>query len=407
MRLFILILLSSFFCMEINSENAKVSQKNDSSPHTSESHWQVSVMFRNLQNYVSQFCFGSQNSESEADMPPLEVIKQVPYNAETPDRALVSRITPTPNVYVRTNFGVPILSDDHAIEIGGAVEKPLKISIHDLRKMPQNTITAVMECAGNDRLAMRPFPEGEPWKNGALSTITWTGVPLARILEMVGVSDDAIEVLTTAADAGFRDDAEGEVRYARALPIADALHEDTLLALSMNGEPLTPDHGAPLRLVVPGWYGMASVKWITRIDLITEPFEGYFHTKRYVYDDPSGITPVDRIRVKSIITQPANDAKTSRTVDITGWAWSGYGAITRVEVKVDGESTWHEAKIGVSDSSHAWTPWSLTIPLPHSGRFVLSTRATDASGAVQPNEIVWNRLGYGNNAIRYFIIEAE
>jgi DMSO/TMAO reductase YedYZ molybdopterin-dependent catalytic subunit len=407
MRLLFLITISSFFCIGLSGENVVISQQDNSTPSNSESLLETPIKSRELQNTIRQFCLRLQNTDHDANMPPLEVIKQVPYNAETPERALVSRITPIPNAYVRTNFGVPTLSDDHVIEVGGAVKKPLKLSISDLRKMPQRTITATMECAGNDRLAMRPFPEGEPWNTGALSTMTWTGVPLATVLEMAGVSSDAIEVLTTAADTGLRDDAEGEVRYARALPLTDALRDDTLLALSMNGEPLTPDHGAPLRLVVPGWYGMASVKWITRIDLITEPFEGYFQKQRYVYENTSGNTPVDRIRVKSIITQPANGAKTSRTVDISGWAWSGFGAITRVEVKVDGESTWHEAKIGTSDSSHAWSPWSLTIPLPESGRFVLSTRATDASGAIQPNEIVWNRLGYGNNAIRYSLIEAE
>lgn len=364
MRFYLLIILCTFYCSTIICENAK-------------------------------------------ERPELEVIKYAPYNAETPERALVTPITPTPNAYVRTNFDVPKLSNDHVIEVGGAVRNPLKISIIDLKNLPQKTITATMECAGNDRLAMRPFPDGEPWRSGALSTMTWTGVPLKDVLEMAGIAPEAIEVLTTAADAGPRDDAEGEVRYARSLPIADALHEDTLLALSMNGEPLTPDHGAPVRLVVPGWYGMASVKWITRIDLITEPFEGYFQKKRYVFDDDSGISPVDRIRVKSIITQPANGGKSPRTAEISGWAWSGNGPIKRVEVKIDGESTWHDATVGTPDSPHSWTPWSLTVPLPYPGRFVLSTRATDASGAMQPNKIVWNRLGYGNNAIRYSLIEVE
>lgn len=351
----------------------------------------------------SFFCIGIKGE----DMPLLEVIKHMPFNAETPQKALISAITPTPNAYVRSNFAVPVLPEDHVIEVGGSVQKPLKLSIKDLRNMPQVTVTMTMECAGNDRLGMRPFPEGEPWDGGAVSTTTWTGVPLAKVLEMAGVSPDAVEVLTTGADAGPRDDADDEVRYARALPIKDALREETLLALAMNGEPLTQDHGAPVRLVVPGWYGMASVKWVTRIDLITKPFEGYFQKQRYVYEDSKGVTPVERIRVKSIITVPLNGAKTGRTVAISGWAWSGNGPITRVEVKIDGGNTWHEAKIGASDSPHAWTPWSITIPLPHPGRFVLSTRATDATGAIQPNEIVWNRLGYGNNAIKYSLIEAE
>jgi DMSO/TMAO reductase YedYZ molybdopterin-dependent catalytic subunit len=349
----------------------------------------------------------SKDTSSDAKAPPLEVVRQMPYNAETPGQALINRITPTANVYVRTNFDVPVLSDAHTIEVGGAVHRPLTITIDALRKMPQRTVHATMECAGNGRLGMHPLPVGEPWNNGAVSTITWTGVPLATVLAMAGVSNEAIEVLVTAADSGARDDAEGEVRFARALPIKDALREDTLLALSMNGEPLTPDHGFPVRLAVPGWYGMASVKWVTRIDVITTPFNGYFHRERYVYDGASGITPVDYMRVKSIITAPIDEARTARNINISGWAWSGYGAITRVEVAIEGGNDWHKAELGTSDSPYAWTPWSLNITLPSPGRFALRSRATDASGATQPDQIVWNRLGYGNNAIRHILINAE
>lgn len=347
----------------------------------------------------------SQNSAYDVKTPLLEVVQHVPFNAETPGQALITRITPTANVYVRTNFDVPVLSDAHSIELGGAVRCPLTITIDALRQMPQRTVYATMECAGNDRVGMLPIPAGEPWQNGAVSTITWTGVPLAAVLEMAGVSNEAVEVLVTAADAGTRDDAE--VRFARALPIKDALREDTLLALSMNGEPLTPEHGFPVRLAVPGWYGMASVKWVTRIDAITTPFNGYFHSKRYVFDDASGITPVDYMRVKSIITAPVDRAQTTRTINISGWAWSGYGAITSVEVAIEGGNDWHKAVLGTSDSQHAWTPWSLNIALPHPGRYVLRSRATDASGATQPDQIGWNRLGYGNNAIRHILINAN
>jgi DMSO/TMAO reductase YedYZ molybdopterin-dependent catalytic subunit len=276
-----------------------------------------------------------------------------------------------------------------------------------LKKMPQHTVHATMECAGNDRLGMIPLPAGEPWEHGAVSTLSWTGVPLAAVLKMAGVKEDAVEVLFTAADAGPREDAEGEVRFARALPIKVALHEDVLLALAMNGEPLTPDHGFPVRLAVPGWYGMASVKWVTKIEVITTPFDGYFHRERYVYDDSSGITPVTHTLVKSMITEPANRAQTARKIKISGWAWSGNGAITKVELAIEGGEEWYPATVGTPDSLYAWTPWSIEITLPHSGRFVLRSRATDASRATQPEQIVWNRLGYGNNAIRHVVITAE
>lgn len=349
-----------------------------------------------------QFFHGLQDSEH-----PLDMVKDSPYNAETPEKACVFGITPSSNAYIRSNFEVPLLSKEHSIEVGGAVLKPLKLSIKDLQNMPQRTLTATMECAGNDRLTMRPLPDGEPWKGGAVATLTWTGVPLVKVLEMAGVSAEAIEVLTTGADSGLREDAQGEVRYARALPLKHALHEDVLLAWSMNGELLNSAHGAPLRLIVPGWYGMASVKWVTRIDLLTTPFAGYFHKQRYVYEDKNGTSPVERMRVKSIITHPLNDAILSEKIEITGFAWSGDGPITRVEVKVDGGNVWHEARLGQSGSPYAWTPWSFTIPVKYAGRLVFSTRATDASGATQPDEIIWNQHGYGNNAIRYVAINVK
>lgn len=321
-------------------------------------------------------------------------------------------VTPAPSAYVRTNFGVPTLPADHTIVVDGAVERTLTLSVEALRARPQHTVRATMECAGNDRLDMRPLPVGEPWQHGAVSTLEWSGVSLASLLREAGVQADALEVLVTGADAGPREDAVGDeavhgVRFARALPLADALRPETLLALAMNGAPLTPDHGAPVRLAVPGWYGMASVKWVTRITVRTAPFTGYFQQQRYVYDDGTSVTPVQRMRVKSVITAPVEGAVTARTVTVTGWAWSGDGAITRVEVGLDGGNDWREATLGTPVSAEAWTPWSCTLALPRVGRFVLRSRATDASGATQPDQIVWNRLGYGNNAVRQVVITAE
>lgn len=335
----------------------------------------------------------------------LHVIRHEPYNAETPEPQLVHAITPIANAYVRTNFDVPRLSDDHTIEIGGAVSTPYSLGVAALRAMPQHTVIATMECAGNDRLDMRPLPVGEPWQSGALSTLSWTGVRLADVLRAAGVVSDAFEVVVYAADRGPRDDAEGLVQFARSLPIADAMRDETLLALHMNGAPLSPDHGAPVRLAVPGWYGMASVKWVTRIDVVREAFTGYFQTQRYVFDEPSGITPVDRLRVKSIITSPAERSACARRVRVEGWAWSGFGEITRVEVAIDGATPWHAATLGVATSSTAWTPWHIDLELPRRGRIVLRSRATDSSGATQPDRITWNRLGYGNNAIRQTMVD--
>lgn len=337
---------------------------------------------------------------------PLDVIRQDPYNAETPANALHEAMTPAENAYVRTNFGIPSLTDDHVIEVMGAVERPMSISVAQLKQMTQHAVTATMECAGNDRLGMHPLPVGEPWRHGALSTLSWTGVPLADVLSMAGVQADGIEVLLTAADSGHRDDADGEVRFARSLPLADAMRRETLLALTMNGAPLAAEHGAPVRLAVPGWYGMASVKWVTRIEVLRTPFVGYFQRQRYVFDIDGDISPVDRMRVKSIISSPADGSQCSRSVRVSGWAWSGHGTITRVDLGLDGGDHWMPATLGVAESVHAWTPWHIDLELPRVGRFVLRSRATDSSGAVQPDRIVWNRLGYGNNAIRHIVIDA-
>jgi DMSO/TMAO reductase YedYZ molybdopterin-dependent catalytic subunit len=342
-----------------------------------------------------------------SDAAPLDVIRRDPFNAESPADALQHAVTPTPQAYVRTNFGVPVVSETHVIKIGGAVTNPIALSLDQLRGLPQRTVVATMECAGNDRLGMSPLPVGEPWRHGALSTVSWTGVSLADVLKLAGADADVVEVLVSAADAGVRDDAEGTVRFARALPLADAQRPETLLALQMNGAPLTPDHGAPVRLAVPGWYGMASVKWVTHIDLLRERYQGYFQRQRYVYDEPGGVSPVTRMRVKSIIQTPTEGAVCERRVTVSGWAWSGDGRIARVEVGVDGGDQWQDAELGTPASAHAWTPWQLALELPRSGRFVLRSRATDATGAVQPDAIVWNRLGYGNNAIRHVVIEVR
>lgn len=337
----------------------------------------------------------------------LEVIRRDPYNAESPPSALHSATTTTESSYVRTNFGVPALTGEHDIVIHGAVERECRLTVAQLEDLPQRSLSATMECAGNDRLGMQPLPVGEPWRHGALSTITWSGVALSDVLRLVTPRSDVVEVLFTAADAGPRDDAEGEVRFARSLPIAQAMRPETLIALRMNGAPLTADHGAPVRLAVPGWYGMASVKWLTHIELLRTPYTGYFQRKRYVYESALGVEPVTRMRVKSIITTPSNGTTCGRSIDVSGWAWSGDGAIAHVAVGLDGGEQWQSATLGVPASAHAWTPFHTTIEVPRGGRFVLRSRATDTSGAAQPDVIVWNRLGYGNNAVRHVVIDVD
>jgi len=255
-------------------------------------------------------------------------------------------------------------------------------------------------------LAMDPVPEGEPWRYGAVSTTRWRGVPLRVLLEQAGVKPEAVELLATGADHGPRDDVAGEVTFARSLPLGVAMGGDVLVATHMDGVPLTAAHGAPVRLVVPGWYGMASVKWLVSLEVLTAPYTGYFQVRRYVYERVGGVEPVREALVKSMITSPGDGDTAHVGADglllVRGWAWSGAGPVARVEVGVNG--VWHEAHVGRADSRWAWAPFEARVVCAP-GEVVLSSRATDATGAVQPERIVWNRLGYGNHAVRTVTVQ--
>jgi DMSO/TMAO reductase YedYZ molybdopterin-dependent catalytic subunit len=341
----------------------------------------------------------------------LDLVRHAPFNAETPAAALAAALTPTSEIFVRSNFAVPTLSgDSHRVAIAGAVGRELDISVGELRSMRKSCrdIVVTLECAGNSRLHLCPLPAGELWSNGALSTSRWTGYPLRRLLESARVDEQAVEILVEGADSGITTDGT-TAGFSRSLPIAEAMRDDVLLAFDVNDEPLTAAHGAPLRLIVPGWYGMASVKWVTRISALTHYFDGYFQKQRYVYEEKGRTTvPVTRMRVKSIIVSPADGETIGRgSMEIAGWAWSGNGPIVRVEVAVDEGSGWREAQLHEPSSEHAWVRWTLQSEAGQPGRHVLRSRATDAAGNSQPHAISWNRLGYGNNAVRPVVFTTE
>ncbi len=327
----------------------------------------------------------------------LDVVRAHPLCAETPLALLQQPVTPAPSVYVRSNFATPVAHADWSIVISGDVAHVTRVTLDALAAMPQHELLMTMECAGNGRLGMDPVPGGEPWQYGAVSTTRWRGVSLAMLLAQAVPARTAVEVLACGADAGPRDDATGIVRFERALPLEVAMHPDTLVATHMDGDPLTADHGAPVRLVVPNWYGMASVKWLAGVQLLSAPYTGYFQHKRYVYDVDGIVRPVSRALVKSMIVSPMPQQTTTPQGTVRGWAWSGSGAITHVDVAVN--SRWHRATLSAPASPYAWTPFSLEVELP-TGDVMLRSRATDATGATQPEAIVWNRLGYGNNAVR-------
>ena len=330
------------------------------------------------------------------------LIRHEPLNAEVRPEALRTPLTSNRHFFIRSNFSCPSsLIRDPAVRIEGAVGHPRGWSLRELRERPQRTVTVTTDCAGNGRTGLHPTPLGEPWRHGAVSTAEWTGVPLAELLHEAGLDVGVLEILACGRDRGVRD-GDREIDFARSLPVGKAQDPDTLVALEMNGEPIPKEHGAPVRLIVPGWYGMASVKWLFRIVALTDPFTGYFQFDRYRYEFEDGTAePVTTIRPRSMVTHPGNDSRLPyEEVQIRGWAWSGSGPVTRVEVAVGGGDDWEEAHLGESASPYSWRPWTFDWKPTERGLFVLRSRATDASGAVQPDRARWNRHGYGNNAIR-------
>ncbi len=346
----------------------------------------------------------------------LQMINPAPYNAEARPEALAGEITPTQLHYVRSNFAVP--THDGTLEVGGAVENPTTLTIDDLRAMPRCERAVTLECAGNGRLDMRPLPIGEPWGDYAVSTARWTGALLHDVLEQAHPASDGVDVRFQGADHGayhlkpiLAETDRDNLAFERALPLAHAADPaaEILIAYAMNGEPLGLDHGAPFRLVVPYWYAVASVKWLKRIDVLTEPFSGEFQTGHYMYEWPDRPhEAVSLMRVRARITDPAPGSTISRgTHAVRGKAWSGTGPVTRVEVSLTGEGDWLPARVEPPRGPYHWQDWSFDWSAGDVGRHTLRARATDAAGRTQPEVAPWNRLGYGNNAVEVIYIDVS
>jgi DMSO/TMAO reductase YedYZ molybdopterin-dependent catalytic subunit len=264
-------------------------------------------------------------------------------------------------------------------------------------------LPVTLECAGNGRARLHPRPVSQPWLVEAVGTAEWTGTPLAPLLRSAGLDESTVDVVFTGADHGVERGVAQD--YQRGLPLAEAVREEVLLAYEMNGTPLPVQHGSPVRLVVPGWYGMAHVKWLRRITALTEPFDGFqnavaYRLKRDV-DDPG--VPVTRIQPRALMIPPGYPDFMSRSRflgvgshEITGRAWSGQGAITRVELSVDGGQSWVDASVDPAIGPWAWCRWRTQWTVDSPGRYELLARATDATGAVQPVEAPWNTQGMAN-----------
>jgi DMSO/TMAO reductase YedYZ molybdopterin-dependent catalytic subunit len=325
-------------------------------------------------------------------------------NHALPLEALRYPITPAGLHYLLTHYDIPpVEPDEFALEIDGAVERPLSLGLEELKRRDRVALPVTFECAGNGRARLSPRPLSQPWLTEAVGTAEWAGTPLAPLLAEAGVRPGAVEALFTGLDHGF--EAGVAQAYERALPVIET--ENALLAFEMNGEPLPPQHGFPLRLVVPGWYGMANVKWLTRITLLETPFQGYQNAVAYRMYDADGAPgdPVTRMLPRSLMLPPGLPDFMSRErhlepgpVTLQGRAWSGYGPVERVEVSTDGGATFADAELEPPLGRAAWRGWSRAWDAP-AGEHVLCSRATDAAGNVQPLEAAWNLKGYANNEV--------
>ncbi|HEY6201656.1 MAG TPA: sulfite oxidase [Candidatus Limnocylindria bacterium] len=325
----------------------------------------------------------------------LIYLSRDPLNAETRLERQTGVITPASRHYVRDHFPRPEAPARLAIE--GAVRAQLQLDLDDIRSLPPRSLVVTLECAGNGRAFVDPPVAGEQWRTGAVSTAEWTGASLRAVLEMAQPLATAVEVLCIGADAGTPADVGTRIAFERSLPIADAMRDDVLLAYAMNGEDLPPQHGAPLRVIVPGWYGMASVKWLTRLRLLERAFDGFFQTKRYVVGDK----PLREIAARALVAWPRDgDRLAARPFVARGYAWSGRGDLARVALSVDGGRTWRDATLGDALSPYAWRPWHAAVAPHESGQLVLQARAVTADGTRQPLEEIRGALGYANNAVR-------
>ncbi|MGA9174776.1 MAG: sulfite oxidase [Thermoactinomyces sp.] len=341
--------------------------------------------------------------------PYLVTVSLNPENQETPVHFVEEWITPEDLMYKRNHFPYPSRTEvSTTLHINGLVDRPLALDYKHLLSLPAKTLVVPLECAGNKRTFYSPRVYGVQWQKGAISQGRWKGVPLSDLLKMAGVKPTVKEIVFEAVDRG----ADGTI-YARSLPVEKALHPDTIVAYELNGRPLPFKHGYPLRLIVPGWYAMASVKWLSKITAIDHSFKGPFQTEDYMYypysDTDIGKTPVTTMKVNSIIQQPQDYDQLKKGMNkIKGLAWTGEGHIVRVDVSTDNGVSWNPATLQ-NDTQHpyAWTFWEFAWKAEQEGEFTILSRATDSHGHTQPMQPVWNRKGYGYNGIFKIRVKIE
>ncbi len=334
-------------------------------------------------------------------------------NRGMPLEGLRYPVTPSGMHYLLVHFDVPhVDAATYGLKIGGLTERGLSLSLDEIKARPAVTMPVTMECAGNGRALMSPRPISQPWLGEAVGTAEWTGTGLAPLLQEAGLRPEAVEVVFTGADRGVQGD-EPHL-YQRSLSVAAATREEVLLAYAMNGQPLEPQHGFPLRLIVPGWYGMGNVKWLTSIEAIDHEFQGFQQAEAYRYQTESGEPgePVTLMQPRALMAPPGIPDFLTRTrlleagrVTLSGRAWAGLEQIARVEVSTDAGQTWSEATLEPPVGEFAWRGWSCQWDAKP-GTYELSVRASTAAGAGQPDEM-WNLQGMGNNARQRVAVVVE
>ena len=339
-----------------------------------------------------------------------------PEDLETPVELLNSFITPNDLFYVRHHLGAPKIEiANWKLDISGLVSSPHSVSLEDIRRLPRASVTVTLECAGNGRAFFDPPVAGIQWEKGAVGTARWTGARVADILKKAGVKPETKYVAFDGADKGFATIPD----FIRNLPISKAMHADTIIAYEMNGVPIPPLHGFPLRLIVPGWEGAYSVKWLEKIIALDAEHDNFFVKTAYRYPtrrvapgaavDAKDMAPLTGLVVKSLITSPRDKAaaKTGASILVSGFAWAGEDDISKVDISVDGGSTWMEAGLGREHERYAWRQFSREVKFPATGYYTVMSRATDQHGRMQPLEPAWNPSGYLWNAIDKVRINVE
>lgn len=371
----------------------------------------MAVPFQNnLRNGFIPAVMAAENVLTDKDG--LTLLNDRPVNAETPPEFLDDKITPSNRHFVRNNGSVPAntSAEGWMLTVDGFVDNPMTLSIADLRSQFEVvTMALTIECGGNGRAFFDPPASGNQWTYGAVACSEWTGVRLKDVLEKAGVQSNVVYTAHYGADPHLSGDAS-KTPISRGVPIAKALTDDVLIAFQMNGTDLHPLNGAPLRLVVPGWPGSCSHKWLSRIELRDVVHDGPKMTGSSYRVPSYPVAPgeevpkdafeiIERMPVKSLVTFPANGAETGREIDVRGHAWSGDRTIDLVEISIDFGKTWQTAALDVPVNSGAWQNWSSKVSFPQAGYYEVWARAKDSAGELQPFAIDWNPKGYLNNTM--------